>query len=311
MKVVTGRHFFERFGARAEEIVPGLQWVLLEPDGSWSGSLEGCALGLLAGDAYHPTWIDAVTALEGLRWVHTEDAGTDGPFYDAMRAKQVLVTHSPGANAIAVAEFAFGLVLWSAKRFADLAELQRQHQWEFLSLTELSVQTLLVVGLGNIGSRVARYGKAFGMRVIGVRQSRERLPEVDQQVTPEALHQVLPEADFVVLAVPLSATTAKLIGAPELALMRRTATLVNIARGKIVDVEALAAALREGRLRHACLDVLPQEPLPAESPLWEVPNLFITPHNAWGSPMYHPRVAEMWYENLRRYVRGEPLLHTA
>lgn len=311
MKVVTGRRFFEKFGAEAERIVPGLRWVLREPDGSWSDSLEGCDLAVLADDAYTTAWMNSVATIEALKWVHTEDAGTDGPFYDAMRANKVLITHSPGANAIAVAEFAFALVLWSAKQLGPLADQQREHRWQFLPLTELSTQTLLVVGLGAIGGRVARFGKAFGMRVLGVRRSRERLPELDDQVTPDELNRVLPEADFVVLAVPLTTETERFIGARELALMRPTATLVNIARGRIVDVEALAAALRQGRLRRACLDVLPSEPLAAGSDLWEVPNLFVTPHNAWGSPMYHPRVAEMWYENLRRYVRGELLLHTA
>ena len=120
---------------------------------------------------------------------------------------------------------------------------------------------------------------------------------------------LLPDADFVVLAVPLTDQTRELIGARELACMKPTATLINVARGAVVNVPALKEALQAGTIRQACLDVVPTEPWPSNDDLWDVPNLFLTPHNAWSSPMYLPRVAELWLENLRRYVRGNELLH--
>src|SRR5262249_9809044 len=123
------------------------------------------------------------------------------------------------------------------------------------------------------------------------------------------LSQLLPDADFVVLAVPLTEQTRELIGARELVCMKPTATLINVARGAVVNVQALKEALQAGTIRQASLDVLPTEPWPANDDLWDVPNLFLTPHNAWSSPMYLPRVAELWLENLRRYVRGNELLH--
>jgi len=226
-----------------------------------------------------------------------------------MRQRGVAVTHSPGTNAVEVAEFAFGQILWSAKRLGTFRDNQRAHRWQLLGLESLSDKTILVIGLGAIGREVAKFAKAFGMRVLGIRQSQTAVTNVDQQGTLADPSLLLPEADFVVLAVPLTDQTRELIGARELACMKPTATLINVARGAVVNVQALKEALQAGTIRQACLDVLPTEPLPANDALWNVPNLFLTPHNAWSSPMYLPRVAELWLENLRRYVRGNELLH--
>ena len=309
MKVAAGREFFVRFGEAAQAIVPELGWALIEPDGSWSTSPDDCDLIVLAGDAYRKAFIDTMIQLPQPRWAHTEDAGTDGRFYDAMRAKSALVSHSPGTNAPEVAEFAVGFVLWSAKRFGELSARQRQHRWQELGLESLSDKTALVVGLGAIGSRIVAMLTGFGLRILGIRQSTQLVVGVEQQGTLADLRQFLPEADFVILATPATPQTHGLIGADELALMKSSATLINIARGVIVDIAALKEALRAGRLRHACLDVLPTEPWPADDDLWDMPNVFITPHTASTSPLYLPRVGELWLENLRRYVQGEELRH--
>ena len=247
--------------------------------------------------------------IPGLRWAHTEDAGTDGFFYDTMRARGVMVSHSPGANAIEVAEFTFGLVLWSVKRFGDFQTQQREHRWQLLGLEGLSNKTMLIIGLGAIGSRVAVYANAFGMRVLGIRQTAERVAEVDEQGTLADLARFLPLADFVVLAIPGTAATRNLLGKAEFALMKPTATVINVARGSVLDLPALRVALDEQQIRQACLDVLPQEPWPTDDTLWDHSRIFLTPHNAWSSPLYVPRVADLWLENLQRYLRGETLLH--
>jgi phosphoglycerate dehydrogenase-like enzyme len=309
MQIAAGRSFFECVADRADAIVPKLQWVFIKADGSAIKSPEACELLVLAGESYTSHFVDTALRIPAVRWAHTEDAGTDGRFYDTMRARGVTVTHSPGTNAREVAEFAFGQVLWSAKRFDSFRDQQRAHQWKLLGLESLSDKTLLIVGLGAIGQYVANFAKAFGMRVLGVRRSPSLAANVDQQGTLADLPYFLPAADFVVLAVPLTQETNGLIGKNELALMKQTATLINVARGAVVDLPALREALRSGQIRQACLDVLPTEPWPAEDDLWDMPNLFITPHNAWASPLYLPRVAELWLENLRRYVRGEELLH--
>jgi phosphoglycerate dehydrogenase-like enzyme len=311
MRVAAGRRFFERVSDRAQEVAPALQWVLIDADGSASESPQACELVVLAGDSYTNQFVDTVLQIPALRWAHTEDAGTDGRFYDAMRERGVAVTHSPGANAVEVAEFAFGLILWLAKRFGEFRDNQRAHRWQLLGLESLSDKTVLIIGLGAIGKQVALYAKSFGMRVLGIRQATDRVEHIDQQGTLADLSPFLRAADFVVLAVPLTDTTRALIGTNELACMKPTATLINVARGAVVDITALKDALTNKRIRHACLDVLPTEPWPAEDGLWDLPNLFLTPHNAWSSLLYLPRVAELWLENLRRYVRGEALLQRA
>ena len=309
MKVAAGRSFVERVRAEANEIVLDLQWTLIAADGSWSESPEDCALVVLAGDTYTSAFVETVIKLPAIRWAHTEDAGTDGPFYDAMRARRVAVTHSPGANAAEVTEFAIGCMLWSAKRFGEFRDNQRARRWQLLALDSLSDKTVLVVGLGAIGRRVAALAKAFGMRVLGIRRSTAAVAQVDEQGTLADLPRFLPAADFIVLALPFAEENRGLIDKSALTLMRPTATLINVARGAIVDVAALKEALVAGRLRHACLDVLPTEPWPAEDDLWDTPRLLLTPHNAWSSPLYLSRVAQLWLENLRRYVRGGELLH--
>jgi phosphoglycerate dehydrogenase-like enzyme len=223
----------------------------------------------------------------------------------------VVLTHSPGANAPEVAEMAFSFVLWSAKRLGDFREQQRAHEWRKLKLQSLSDKTLLVVGLGAIGSHVAAFGKAFGMRVLGIRQSTLAVANVDRQGTMADLAAFLPEADFVVLAIPIAPEVVGLIDQDALARMRPTATLINVGRGALIDIPALKQTLLAGRLRHACLDVLPTEPWPADNDLWDVPNLCITPHIAFSSPLYLKRVGDLWIENLRRYVQGEAMLHRA
>ena len=311
MKIATGHEFHRQVAAAAEAIRPGITWALIDVDGAWTESPEGSELLVWASDAYTEHYVDAVTSIAPPRWAHTEDAGTDGRFYDDMRAKGVPVTHSPGANAPEVAELAFAGVLWGAKRLGELREQQRAHRWNKLMLGALSDATILVVGLGAIGSRVARYAKAFGMTVLGIRRGAVPAPDVDRQGTMEDLGAFLPEADFVVLAVPISDVTAGIIDRAALGRMKRTATLVNVGRGALVDVDALRDALASGGIAQACLDVLPVEPWPSDDDLWDVPNLLITPHNGSRSPLYAVRVGEMWLENLKRYVDGEPFLYRA
>ncbi|MGQ4809238.1 Glyoxylate/hydroxypyruvate reductase B [Candidatus Entotheonellaceae bacterium PAL068K] len=309
MKVAAGREFFEHFGAVAQEIVPDLGWALIEANGSWSASPQDCDLIVYAADAYTNAFAQATMQIPAPRWAHTEDAGIDGPFYDTMRQKRVALTHSPGANAPEVAEFALSFLLWSAKYLGELREQQRQHTWRKLKLESLSDKTLLVVGLGAIGSRVAAFSKGFGMRVLGIRRASTAVANIDRQGTLADLAAFLPEADFVVLALPMDPEVVGLIDQAALGRMKPTATLINVGRGALIDLPALKETLLVGRLRHACLDVLPTEPWPADDDLWEVPNLFITPHNASTSPLYLQRVGELWIENLQRYVRGEALLH--
>ena len=312
MKIATGHKFYSQVSARAQTIVPDITWALIDDNGNWSDLPDDAELIVYAGDdAYCDAWVDAVTAIAPPKWAHTEDAGIDGRFYDDMRAKGVPVTHSPGANAPEVAELAFAGVMWGAKRLGTFRAQQFDHAWIKHDLAALSACSVLIVGLGAIGSRVAGFAKAFGMTVYGVRRSATPVAGVDHQGTMADLATFLPKVDFVVLAIPISEESTRLIDQEALRCMKPTATLINVGRGALVDIDALRDALVAGRLAQACLDVLPVEPWPAESDLWDIPNLFITPHNGSRSPLYIARVGDIWLENLRRHVNGEAFVNRA
>ncbi|MDE0057129.1 MAG: D-2-hydroxyacid dehydrogenase [Defluviicoccus sp.] len=311
MKIAAAHDFHDAVAERAAAICPGIEWALTDRAGAWTVPPEGADAVIYAGDAYTDAFVDAVAAIAPPRWAHTEDAGIDGRFYDDMRAKGVAVTHSPGANAPEVAEFAFAGVMWGAKRLGEFRDQQRAHEWRQLGQTALGSATVLVVGLGAIGSRIAAFARAFGTTVHGIRRSAEPVPGLDRQGTLADLADFLPEADFVVLAVPNTGETAGMIDAGALARMKPTATLVNVGRGALVDIAALREALEAGGIAQAFLDVLPTEPLPADSDLWDIPNLFISPHTACTTPLYIARVGEIWLENLGRFLAGEEMIHRA
>ena len=311
MKIAAARDFHDLVAERAAAIRPDIEWALSDASGAWTAPPEGSDAIVYAGTAYTDSFVDDMLSITPPKWAHTEDAGIDGRFYDGMRASRVAVTHSPGANAPEVAELAFAGLMWGAKRLRELRDQQRAHKWGKLMLPGLSATTVLIVGLGAIGSLVARYAKAFGMTVHGIRRSPETVPGVDRQGTLSDLAAFLPGADFVVLALPISDDTAGMIDRAALARMKDTAVLVNVGRGALVDIDALRDALGSGAVASAFLDVLPVEPWPADSDLWDVPNLFITPHNGSLSPLYAGRAADIWLENLKRFTAGEPLLHRA
>jgi len=311
MKIAAARDFHDRAAEAAAAIRPDIEWALTDESGAWTAPPEGADAIVYAGAGYTAAFVNDMISIAPPAWAHTEDAGIDGLFYDHMRAKGVPVTHSPGANAPEVAELAFTGLMWGAKRLREFRAAQRAHRWEKLMLPGLSATTVLIVGLGAIGSRVAHYARAFGMTVHGIRRSPEPAPGVDRQGTLADLADFLPDADFVVLALPNTDETASIVDREALARMKNTATLVNVGRGALVDIDALRDALASGEIAQAFLDVLPVEPWPADSGLWDIPNLFITPHNGARSPLYAVRVAEIWLENLKRFTEGKPLLHRA
>lgn len=309
MKIAAARSFYESYAKQVRAIAPNASWALFEPDGSWFSSPEGCDLAVLIGDAYCPSFKKVLLQVSTLKWVHSENSGIDGRFYESIMAKDIILTNSPGANASEVAEFVMGLMLGTAKQFDCLHTNQRRHRWKRLPLQSLQQKTVLIVGLGHIGRQLARLCKAFGMCVLGIRKTDEPVEHVDQQGRLEDLPAFLPRADFVVLALALTPLTRKTIAWQELQLMKSTATLINVARSQVADLPAICKALKEQEIGQACLDVMPVEPWPRDDPLWELPNLFITPHLAWSSPFFRQRASNMWLENLSRYIKKRPLQH--
>ena len=180
-------------------------------------------------------------------------------------------------------------------------------RWQHLPSGDLAEKSIGIVGLGGIGAATARVAKAFGMRVLGCRRTPAANDNVDVWFTPDRLHELLGAAQFVVLALPLTAQTRHLMGPAEFSAMRADAVLLNVARGQVLAEDALVATLREGRIRGAVLDVASEEPLPQGSPLWELPNCVVTPHDAGFSPLANQRIAELVLDNLSRYARGAAL----
>ena len=257
---------------------------------------------------------DAMAASPALRWVHIHSAGADRPIYVQLRERGVQVTTSSGANALVVAHTALAGLLALARRFPQLWDAQRERRWASLmgeSLPrDLEGQHAVVVGWGPIGQHLARVLQALGLRVTVVRQQ-EQPAGTFPTVAATRLREVLPTADWLLLACPLTAHTRGLLDAGAIAALPAGAHLVNVSRGEIVDEHALIEALRSGRLGGAFLDVYAQEPLPPDSPLWTLPNVIATPHSAGLSDGNAARVRRMFLDNLRRFLAGEPLLQLA
>ncbi len=242
-----------------------------------------------------------------LRLIQTVGAGVDAVLPAPDLPQRVQIANARGIHGAQMAEYALGMMLHFARRVPELIEQQRRKQWRMLAPSLLRGATCGILGLGAIGEAVAERARAFGMRVLGTRRDPRPSPHADRVVGPEETEAVLGESDYVVVVLPLTAETRGRLGARALARLRPDAVLVNMARGGIVDEDALAALLREGRIRGAALDVFEEEPLPPGSPLWEVPNLVITPHVAGFSRDYLPAVLALFAENVHRLERGDPL----
>ncbi len=245
-----------------------------------------------------------------LRWVQAVTAATQPLAAAGLQDRtDIAWTSGAGVNAIPVAEWALAAMLVMAKHVPQLVRAQDRHVWERLNLGELHGKTVGIIGLGPVGRALAGLCRPFRMRVLGLRRTAGApVPDVDEMLPPERLGELLARADFVVVAAPLTDETRGMIDAAALRQMRPTAYLINAARGALVDEPALVEALRAGVIAGAALDVFWQEPLPPDSPLWDLPNAFLTPHVAGVSEMYDTRVTDLFIENLTRYLAGEPLL---
>ncbi len=254
---------------------------------------------------------DTLEGAPRLQWVHIHSAGADRPLYPRLRAKGVMVATSSGANAVIVAHSALAGVLALARHLPRLWNAQREHRWAPLLGSglprDLTGQTAVLVGWGPIGRHLGALLQALGLQLIVVRQRAEPAGPGIETVTFDQMHSVLPRADWLLLACPLTAHTRHLVDAPALAALPAGACIVNVARGEIVDEPALIGALRAGHLGGAFLDVYAHEPLDPASPLWDLPNVVATPHSAGFSDGNAARVSDMFLENLRRWRRGDPL----
>lgn len=291
---------------RIHEIMPGYD-VRVTQDREEIASLRD-DVEILAG------WpvADLLVSAPHLRWYQQWAAGSDWlQRYPATAERPFLATNASGVHPIQVTEHVFALMLAFVRKLPQAIRNQVEHKWEAPpgeTLHELYQRTLLIIGLGAIGERIARMGNGLGMRVSGTRRTAVKPPPgVEAVYTPAHLLEILPQADFVVLATPLTPETTRIIGERELRAMKQSAFLVNIGRGKLIDEPVLIRALQEGWIAGAGLDVFETEPLPADSPLWALPNVIITAHYAGASPRYYERAMPIFLDNLQRYRDGRPL----
>ena len=260
---------------------------------------------------------EQLTQAKKLKWIHSTAAGVAQLMYPGLRDSGITVTNPSGIFSVPMAEHTIGLLLALARNFPDCVRGQDRSQWvqqplwdKPQHLTELNGQVLLIVGFGSIGQEVARRARAFDLRVWGVTRSGEGDRTLAEKIVPaKDLDTVLPEADYVLIAAPETQETKHLIGEAELARMKPGVRLINVGRGSLLDENALIRALETGKLGGAALDVTQTEPLPAQSPLWKAPNLFITPHTSAVSDRLWPRETALLLELLELWFAGKDLFN--
>lgn len=244
-----------------------------------------------------------------IKWVYTPSAGIEYMDLAYLQARNIVLTNAAGVHAIPIAEFIMMFILHHAKRGPLLRDFPRE-QWEEVERTkldELYGKTMAIIGLGGIGQETAKRAKAFGMRVVGSRRRPQVTSFVDHVVSDDEWRTLLPDADIVVLSTPLTDRTRGMVDASAFALMKPTAYIVNVARGNVINTDDLIDALTHNKIAGAGLDVQPEEPLPVSHPLWDAPNVWITPHISASSPKTRTRMMELFLENLDRFVHNQPL----
>lgn len=245
-----------------------------------------------------------------LRWIHATGAGIE--YYAPLKAwlpEGVTFINNRGVHGDRAAEYCFMAVLMLNNRLPEMVTNQRASRWQQLYNTSIQGKTLLVIGVGNVGGGAARWARKYGMRVLGVRRSGEPHDGVHEMYKPEDILRLVPQADFILMTAPATPSTQRLLGEAEINAMKPGAGIVNYSRSKLVDYGALVKRL-ERREVSAVLDVFDQEPLPSDSPLWQVPNLIITPHCSSDDPdTYMPDTLDLMLSNIRRIFAGQPVVN--
>jgi len=288
---------------------PNLEFIHATTDEQRAEGLQTC-------DVVY-TWIlkaAELAAAPNVKWVHTSAVAVETLCLNELFARGIVVSNTRGVQAVPIAEHVMAVVLALAKQLPFAIDNQRQTRWaqnEFMGGRLpwlLKGKTLGVIGVGTIGGEIAARAKAFGMEVIAMRRRvGAPIDGIDRIFGPEQLYQFLSLCNVLVIAAPLTPQTHSLLGAGQFTQLPKGAIVVNVGRAKIVDTDALVDAMTSGHLGGAALDVFPQEPLPAEHPLWKTPNVILTPHTSGFRQGHWDEVIELFAENIERFQRGEPL----
>lgn len=246
-----------------------------------------------------------------LKWILLTTAGYDTVDLAELKARQIMLTHAKGAFSIQIAEDVIAKILYFNRHLKRHMEQQSNQLWKPIYTDhEIYESTVGIIGAGSIGQHIAERLKAFDTHILGYKRTPEQLPHFDAvYYDDKGLETLLKTSDIIVLSVPLSEKTYHLINDKTLQMMKPNALLINIARGEVIDQDALVKALKKGTIRGAALDVTTPEPLPKDHPLWRLENCFITPHDSSASPHHYERVLQYVQENIQRYLNNEPLLN--
>ncbi|MBI5878112.1 MAG: D-2-hydroxyacid dehydrogenase [Chloroflexi bacterium] len=309
MKAIVFADLLPVLAPKIAAVAPDMQWVPIPASGALPPEAAGADIFYYNYAFPRDIVASVIRSVPGLRWIHAINAGVDHLLCPELVASDILFTNSVGAHAVSISESVIGMLLFTVKRFGGHWDAQKEHRWGRVPKDELHARTLGIIGLGHVGLELARLAKAFEMRVLATRRTPQPAPNVDAVWGSDSLPRLLAESDFVVMCAALTPETRGMMGERELRQMKPSAYFVNIARGALVDENALVRALREGWIAGACLDAFVHEPLPPEHPFWTLPNCFVTPHSSANTPQLTARALDIFVENVRRYRAGEPLLN--
>lgn len=297
------------FGDRLLAAGSTVEIVGVGREGDLDGPLEGFDVVFLSPDMFFgaATHVFRLIREAPPTWFHTSSAGVDHPAFKGLLEQGVRLTNGGGTQAKPIAQWVMLFMLAASKGLTAWLADKSERRWQPHECDELTGRVCGVIGLGAIGQEVARLAKAMEMKTIGVNRSAQPADCVDSVLSLDRIDELLNQSDYVVVCAPLNDQSRHLIDADRLKMMKPSAWLINIGRGAIIDEPALVHALQAGTIAGAALDVFEKEPLPDDSPLWEMPNVFISPHNSGSSPYGLERAVEVFALNLERFVRGEPL----
>lgn len=307
-KIIVGKRFVDQIAEHLGGVAEQVELIGVDRQGRGATLTQAtAALRLDIDDEGFNTILEQASEL---RWVQSFSAGVEHWPLDEIRRREIVLTNGAGVFAIPIAEWVMTALLMIVKRVHAIHDAQREHRWSNeLRLDELSGKTLLILGTGGIGREIARRAAAFDMGIWGSNRSGASVDHIERIVTGTAWRELLPEADFVVSTLPLTAETRESFGAAEIRQMKPSAWLLNVGRGATINEPALLQALRDGIIGGAALDAWTTEPLPTDDPAWTTPNLIIWPHHSGSSPENTRRGLELFVENVRRFVNGQELLN--
>jgi len=250
---------------------------------------------------------EMLAAAKNLRWIHSTSAGVDKLLFPELINNQILLTNSRGIHPIPISEHVFAAILCFQRRFKEHILNQEKKQWVYKRSEELYGKTILILGVGEIGKRVAFIAKAFGCKTIGIKRNVEKIKYLDEIYSIKDLNKQLPKADYIILCLPSTSKTENIISEPQLKLMKSSAILINIGRGTAINDNDLIHALKSKQIAGAALDVFRQEPLPSTNPFYSLDNILITPHHSGSTLEYDKRSVEIFCNNLKAFLSKKPM----